>query len=248
MIRGTLRGEYRSGAGPAAVVSTGKLGIRWGGALVQVDAFVRLFRSVLVTACVVSLGAGAHVTGGGSLPHPALLAALTVLALVPVTLLAGRRLSLPVIGGVLAGGQFVLHSAFEMFSAGASCAPVSGSAWAHVHAGMDHAARLSSCLPAGSSPMIPHMLDAGASLGMVVAHVLATTATALLLARGEGAFWHVVAWLRPLAVLPTVVPVTGWPQAPGFEDDIWVPAAWRTVNADPQRGPPARLFIEAAPR
>jgi hypothetical protein len=220
----------------------------------RVDAAVRLFRSVLVTACVVSLAAGAHVAGGGVLPDLALVAALTVLTLVPVTLVSGRRLSLPVFGGVLAGGQLLLHGAFEMFSGSASCAPAIGSttgsaiASGHAGAGMNHAVNLSQCLPAGTGQMVPHMIDAGVTPGMVMTHLLATAVTALMLARGEDAFWQLLAWLRPLIRLPETTPVTGWPEVPGYQDNVPAPPAWRNLSADPQRGPPALRYLEAAPR
>jgi hypothetical protein len=203
----------------------------------------------------VSLAAGAHVAGGGVLPDLALVAALTVLTLVPVTLVAGRRLSLPVFGGVLAGGQLVLHGAFEMFSASGSCAPATGSAtgsamasdMGHSGAGMNHAVTLSQCLPAGSGQMLPHMIDAGVTPGMVMTHLLATVVTALMLAKGENAFWQLLAWLRPLTRLPETAPVTRWPEVPGYQDNVPAPPAWRNLSADPQRGPPALLCVEAAP-
>jgi hypothetical protein len=216
----------------------------------RVAAAVRLFRSLLVTACVVSLAAGAHVIGGGALPDPALVAVLAALSLIPVTLLAGRRLSAPVIGSVLAGGQLVLHGAFEMFSISMSCAPATGStmgsASAHAGAGMTHAANLPHCLPAGSGQILPHMIDAGVTPGMFAAHILATTATVILLVKGEVAFWQLLAWLRPLTRLPDAVPVLRWPEVPSYQDDVPAPLVWRNLSADPRRGPPTSRLVEAA--
>lgn len=222
-----------------------------GRARVHVNAVIRLFRSVLVTACVVSLAAGAHVAGGGVLPHFALVVALAALILIPVTLLAGRQLTLPVLNGVLAGGQLMMHTAFEMFSANTSCMPTADSATAaltaHSGMGVNHAMSLSACPPVGSGHLGLHLIDAGMTPGMIVTHVLATALTVLLLVRGESAFWRLLAWLRPLIGLPPLVPVVRWPEVPGYQSDMPVPLAWRNLSADPQRGPPAFRCVEAAP-
>lgn len=204
----------------------------------QVGPAARLFRSVLVSMCMMSLAAGAHVVGGGSLPPAILVVALAVFALVPVTLLAGRRLSLPVLTGLLFAGQILLHSAFEMFSNAASCLGGTGHG-----AGFNHASTTAHCVPEGSGQILPHMIDAGASPLMLAAHLGAAGVILWMLARGEDAFWALIAWLRPLVRLPQLIPVVQWPQVEPYREDIRVPPSRRNEPVDGWRGPPGAMVV-----
>ena len=201
----------------------------------QVTASVRLVRSVIVTSCMMSLALGAHVTGRGSLPAWPLLVGLALFALMPVAFLAGRRLSLPVLSGLLVGGQVLLHHAFEMLSGPASCAPQG------VHgAGADHAAAMMQCslVESTSGHLVPHLVDSGAAPVMVIGHLLAVVVMVWVLSRGENAFWSVLAWLRPLIGPPITAPVIGRPQLAEYAERPVAPPARRNVPRDVRRGPP----------
>lgn len=209
----------------------------------QVTASVRLIRSIIVTSCMMSLALGAHVTGEGSLPAWPLLAGLAVFALVPVAFLAGRRLSLPVLGGLLVGGQVLLHHAFEMLAGPASCAPQGTHG-----AGVDHAAFVTQCSPVGSASehLVPHLIDSGAAPVMVIGHLLAVVVMVWVLSRGEDTFWSLLAWLRPLIGLPVTVPVTGRPKLPEYAERPVAPPARRNLPADVRRGPPGLMLWKVA--
>lgn len=201
----------------------------------QATASARLVRSSIVTSCMMSLALGAHVTGGGSLPAWPLLVGLAMFALVPVAFLAGRRLSLAVLSGLLVGGQVLLHYAFEMLAGPAPCAPQGTHG-----AGVDHAAFVTQCSPGGpaSEHLVPHLVDSGAALVMVIGHLLAVVVMVWVLSRGEDAFWSLLAWLRPLIGLPVPVLVMGWPALPEYAERPVAPPARRNVPADVRRGPP----------
>ncbi|WP_181036522.1 hypothetical protein [Arthrobacter sp. B1805] len=201
----------------------------------QVTAAARLVRSIIVTSCMMSLALGAHLVGGSSLPPWPLLVGLTMFALMPIAFLAGRRLSLPVLSGLLVSGQVLLHHVFEMLSSPAACAPQG------VHgAGTDHAAVMMQCPPVGSTSehLVPHLVDSGAAPIMVIGHLLAVLVMVWILSRGENAFWSLLAWLRPLIGLPSPEPVTGRPQLPEYAERPITPPARRNVPADVRRGPP----------
>ena len=209
----------------------------------QVTASARLIRSVIVTSCMMSLALGAHVVGGSSLPVWPLLVGLALFSLVPVAFLAGRRLSLPVLSGLLLSAQLLLHHLFEMLSAPAVCAPQSTHG-----AGANHTAALMQCPPAGSAAdhLVPHLIDVGAAPVMVIGHLLAVVVMVWVLSRGEDAFWSLLAWLRPLVELPSPVSVPGHPQLPEYAALPLAPPARRNVPADARRGPPELLALKVA--
>ena len=216
-------------AGQERVMVTGKDGG------MQVTAPVRLIRSIIVTSCMMSLALGAHVMAGSSLPTWPLLVGLAMLALMPIAFLAGRRLSLPVLSGLLVGGQVLLHHIFEMLSSPAVCTPQG------MHgAGANHPAVGMQCAPIGSvsEHLVPHLVDSGAAPIMVIGHLLAVMVMVWILSRGEDAFWSLLAWLRPLIGLPSPIPVTGRLQLPEYAERTVAPPARRNVPADVRRGPP----------
>ncbi|WP_258804218.1 hypothetical protein [Pseudarthrobacter sp. NS4] len=152
-------------------------------------------RSLLVTGIAVFLASGAHVAGGGGTPPPTLLAALTALLLPPVVLLSRRQLSLPVLTSVLSTGQLLLHGAFSLFLPETACAAPGPAG--HIH----HTVAATTCAP-GATAGERLAEAAGHGWPMTVAHAVAVLFTALLLARGETALWHLLAWLRPLVRIP----------------------------------------------
>ncbi|EMY32229.1 hypothetical protein D477_021238 [Arthrobacter crystallopoietes BAB-32] len=188
---------------------------------------LRLLRAGSFAAAILCLSAAAHVAGGGTLPAPAVVIALGTLTLLPVMILAGRKLGAKTTAAVLGASQLLLHQAFTVLSTTALCTE----AGHHAYAGSGSL----ECLAATAHTAGEH------GAGMVAAHVLATVLTGLLLVRGEDALWALAAWLRPLTRLPAavVLPVRR-SQAPAA-----TPRELRTLcqlALEPLRGPPALSF------
>jgi len=139
---------------------------------------VRVLRVVTLGGASMLLAAGAHLAAGGRLPSPAILAVTTFLVgLTAVTLTARRcRFGLLAIG--LGAEQLILH---EVFSAASMT-------WqpAVVHAAGGHTA-------ATTGQLVVAHVPAGmvASPLMAASHLVATLATAWLLAHGEGWLWGI---------------------------------------------------------
>lgn len=188
-------------------------------------------RSFLVTGVAVFLAAGAHAAGGAGMPPATLLTALTVFLVPPVVLLARRRLSFPVLATVLSAGQLGLHGAFSLFPPEAVCAAQGPAGHAH------HAVAATACAP--GVPAGGGLAEAaGHGWLMTVAHLAAILLTALLLARGEKALWHLLAWLRPLVRIPA--PATLPAPAPPLlaSSDFHPPASSTYPGVHRLRGPP----------
>ena len=202
---------------------------------------LRLFRSLVFTGAIVGLAAGGHVIGGGTLPAPIITLALTALLMVPVTWLSKRELSFPVLLGLLGAGQMLLHEALSTLSVSAVCQASATGRGSH------HAATSSlHCLPASPAELSAHSGAGIDPLAMLAGHALAVLGTAWLLRQGEAALWQLLAWLRPLAVLPrpAVLPVSG-PRT-FAHDPILIPAPWRNLRRHSLRGPPAAALLRAA--
>jgi len=162
----------------------------------------RFPRAVAFTAAMFALATGAHLLAGGSLPGPAIFAGLVALVLAPVMILANIRITAPVMAGLLGAGELVLHEAFNALSVSSGVAPVAGG---HLHG--------TGPVPLSTvAPMPEHAAAPGAL--MLILHVAATLATALVLARGEAAVWSLAAWLRPLIRILTAVVIPDWPHLP----------------------------------
>lgn len=202
---------------------------------------LRLFRSLVFTGAIVGLAAGGHLLGGGTLPAPMITLALTALLLVPVTWLSKRELSFPALLGLLGVGQAVLHEALSTLSVSAVCqAPATGRGSHHAGTSSLH------CLPANPVELSAHTGTGIDPLAMLTGHALAVLATAWLLRRGEAALWQLLAWLRPLAVLPrpAVIPVAG-PRT-FAHDPVLIPAPRRNLRRHSLRGPPSASLLRTA--
>ncbi len=178
----------------------------------------RRLRAGAVAATVLGLAAGAHLSAGGELPGPFLLAALTLVLVAVCLLLAGRRFSWPVLTALLAGGQAGLHVVFDACAGPAATVAGTGHHQVLAFAG-------------GPVP------STGAGAGMTFAHVAATALALGALLHGEALLWSVWAWLRPVVRLPVrpVRTVAPRPVVPASE-----PARPRSVVARRvrRRGPP----------
>jgi len=197
------------------------------------DGVLRVARTVAVTAVVVGLAVAAHVAGGGRPPRGLALAGLAAAVAYVCAWAARRRLSLPILAGLLAAGQWALHHAFDLLDA--TCAP----ATAPVHAG--HAVAAGSCEPAVTAAgLLAGSHSAAPSWAMLAAHVAATAVSALVLASGERALWALCGLLAallpalPRAAAPVAVPVRRAP------DVAAAPRPRRAVllRTSPRRGPP----------
>jgi hypothetical protein len=208
---------------------------------------LRLFRAALVTSLAFSLAVAGHVLGGGQLPDIATLAGCAAVLLAPAAWLARRQLSFATLFGVLGAGQLMLHTAFTALSPGVSCLPqlplaqlphfqlpLAGSLAHGGHAGLSCSAAMEN-MPMGPS---------GDSPAMLAGHVLATLATAWLLRSGEAALWQLLAWLRPLVLLPRPAGFTPATHRPGAWPTVFVAAHRRNLRHDTLRGPP----LTALPR
>jgi hypothetical protein len=190
----------------------------------------RLLRAAAVSATVLCLAAAAHVAGGGTMPAAGVVLGLSVLTLLPVTLLAGSKLGPATMAAILAASQLALHQAFTALSTTAVCTE----AGHHAYAG------------AGSLECVATAASHGASqhgAAMIGAHVLAAALTGLLLVRGEEAIWALAAWLRPLAKLPAAVVLLVRPrQALPSPGTLLLPRSLCQLRLEPLRGPPAFSF------
>lgn len=175
-------------------------------------------RAGAVTATVLGLAAGAHLSAGGDLPGPFLLAAVALVLGAVSLLLAGRRYSWPVLAALLGGGQVALHSVFD------ACA---GPAATVVGTGHHQTLAFS------GAPVV----SADPGTAMTLAHVAATALALGALLHGESLLWSVWAWLRPVVrlLVRSVRTVAPRPSAPAAE-----PARPRSVVARRvrRRGPP----------
>lgn len=189
-------------------------------------ALFRLSRAAVVSGATVFLAAGAHAMAGGSLPDPLIVAGLLAIAALPAVWLCGRKVSPAAMIAVLGAGQLVLHEAFGVLSQSSATAPALAPTAGHVHV---------------LGPIAGHAVGAAGhseGAGMLLAHALATLATALLLARGEAALWALGDWLRPLVrvlALPAIVPA---PTAPAFTEET-LPGSQSVWRLPALRGPPA---------
>lgn len=193
-------------------------------------------RTVLISAVIFSLAAGAHVIGGGVLPQWPILVALAALTVVPVAAVSYRPMSFRVLLGLLGGGQVFLHSAFAVLPGKGSCDPAITAGHSHpVESFAMHCASVPAAEPAGLS--LP-LVQAGFFSPMMMAHVVAVIVTASVIARGDLALGHLKAWTRaqlphPVPTMPSAVrPLRAIPRAP------LITHAWWNASPHSRRGPP----------
>lgn len=189
----------------------------------------RLPRAAAVAVTALILAAAAHVMAGGELPALPVMTALTAVVALSAVMLAGRKMTAPVLAGYLGASQTGLHLAFSALSGAGT--PMPGMAGHHPGA-------QAGTVGAGV-PVAHDHLSADASLGMLGMHLAAVLLTALVMARGEAALWALAAWLRPLVDPPE-------PGAIRVCRYLAVTAAvtlhlrGRVTGRPPARGPPLR--------
>jgi len=192
-------------------------------------------RSGAIALVIVVLAAGAHVIGGGSLPMAPVLLALVALTALATTLATRFKLNAVTMAALLGSGQLALHEAFTALG------PVAAGTQGTAH-------------HLGSEPLNPalntvseHTHQLGTTFGalMLIAHVVATLGSALVLAKGEDALWQLAAWLRPLVSLPTLLfrPDAGASPVAVGAPEVFIPRPWRNLRQDSRRGPPAVVVL-----
>jgi hypothetical protein len=198
------------------------------------QAPLTLPRALTVTGLILGLAAAAHTAGGGHLPPAPVLCLLAAVVLLPVTMLARRRLSLASITGALGAGQLALHAAFTSLPGPVEhCTTPAGIA-AHGH---HQAQTVTDCTAAGTGIPALHIAALPGPL-MVTAHILAAATTALLLAHGETMLWRMLAWLAPPATELRPGPLPQW-TAPAPLQSSCVPPLHPGLRTRLLRGPPA---------
>lgn len=200
---------------------------------VSAQAPLALPRAFTISGLIIGLAAAAHTAGGGHLPPAPVLGLLAALVLLPVTVLARRRLSLASIAGALGAGQLALHTAFTALPGPVDhCSPAEVAAHGH-----HQTPSIPDCAAAGTGILA---LNVPALPGpvMVAAHILAVAATALLLAHGETVLWRMLAWLAPRAIKLRPSPLPQW-TAPAPLSTSRVPPLHPCLRTRLLRGPPA---------
>jgi hypothetical protein len=196
-------------------------------------ALFRLSRAAAVAGATVLLAAAAHVAGGGSLPDPLIFSAATALTFLPASWMCGKRLPPTAVLGLLGTGQLVLHSVFAALPESSATVPQFSPTAGHVH------------ILGASTSLGPAAAGAhahGDSPAMVIAHVLATLAVGLVLAKGEDALWALLAWLRPLVRLLLLPALHPFPTVAAYAPRV-LTRLWRSLRLPSLRGPPVLAAV-----
>ncbi|SEJ64662.1 hypothetical protein SAMN04487917_108196 [Arthrobacter sp. yr096] len=201
----------------------------------QIRAPFHALRSSAIALVIVLLAAGAHVVGGGALPTTPVMLALVALTALATTLATRFKLNVVTMTMLLGAGQLALHEAFTALSPITAIGP-----------GGNHHLGGESLNP-GMDIAATHTHELGTAFGalMLLSHILATLASAVVLAKGEDALWQLAAWLRPLLSLPTLVfrPDAGASPLAAGAPDVFIPRPWRNLRQDSRRGPPAVVVL-----
>lgn len=171
---------------------------------------LRVLRALVLLATVTGLVVAGHVVGGGAVDLPATLW-LAALAWPAALFLSRRRVTVPVLALGLAGGQAIGHLLLSLLSGGGH-GSLAANCLAHVgHLG--HGLGATGCATdpalAAASNMsgMSGVLGLLPSGGMLLAHVVATALTTVLLARGEAMLWRAVDRIAP--PVPQLAPLRG---------------------------------------
>jgi hypothetical protein len=163
----------------AEPVEVGALRQAQGTSIAALRPHWRAVRVAVLGATSLLLATSAHTLGGGDLPAPGVLAVTAIVLGLLAVPLTGRRCRTGLLLAVLGVQQTLLHLVFSSAAAHPACEPSGWAAAAHELG--------SACGMHGAMPMT----DAGTtSWSMIIAHALATAATAWLLGRGEAWLWR----------------------------------------------------------
>lgn len=202
----------------------------------SVTPYWQFSRAAAVTALVTGIPAAAHVAAGGQLPTTGLMVLLAALIMAPVTALSRRRLSLPMLSGILGAGQVFLHAAFNALAQPETrCAPAEATGHSH---------RQGLAVPDCMTAIPPALTETTASghWAMSAAHLVATALTVLILARAEAALWQLRDWLRPL-IQPPHPPRLPHAMTVIVPEPASRPRRMPCVRVTAPRGPPSPTLI-----
>lgn len=209
-----------------------------------VSAPFRWLRSGTMAVTILALASGAHTLAGGVLPAPILMLALTALTAVVSVAVTSIRVPLALMLALLAASQLLLHNAFDVLAnpAAPSTALVDPAMADHLMG--VHTALAPQAITTAHMSMQPGYPSA--ALAMTLAHVGATLATAVVLAKGEEALWLLADLLRPLVRLPAPasVAVAPFPALTAANSPLR-PQPRRNLRAHSRRGPPAVAYTFA---
>lgn len=187
---------------------------------------LRLLRGASASTVATMIAALSHTFGGGSLPHPLLMLAVSVLLTPLAALLVGARVRLPGLAAAVTATQVVFHGVFELVG---GITPSGLALGGHHHGTV--------VIDAAPGVADPSLLNS--SPGMLAAHAAAAVLTALLLWRGELLVRTIARWVRALLRRPQPVPSLGGStrvpvsrMVPRAATRLLDGCAWR-------RGPPA---------
>lgn len=171
---------------------------------------LRWLRAAVVAVVATSLGVAAHVVAGGLLPSWAalvvILAGLTVVSAAAL----GRPASYPLIAGLVAGGQTVVHLLLTATSGHSSphtpassspmspLSPVTTADTTGAYARMMRQVPSGVDVGGGGTPhWVQHLLDdmTGTNALMAMAHLVAAALVSAWLWKGEQAVWGLIALL-----------------------------------------------------
>lgn len=188
----------------------------------------------MISTVIVLLAASAHVAGGGDLPGLPVLLALVAMTMLATTLATRFKVNLMAMSALLGASQLILHEAFTVLAPVGAAGP-SG----HHHPGTEL------LTPVLDPATHLHEPGTGAGTLMLLAHALATIASAVALAKGEDALWQLAAWLRPLVALPALLfrPDAGATPLVVGAPVVFIPRPWRNLRQDSRRGPPAAVVL-----
>lgn len=226
----------------------------------------RQVRAAVLSAVVVVVSLLAHLSGGGDRPPVTVLVAVWALLAVLLSRLTQRELGLPLVLGLLTGGQLLVHLAWGV--ATAATTPTVTTAAHHMAAsgGSHHHPPDGIELPTaaavvGAGNPTPPMDDSG-GWAMLAAHLLAAVAVGVWLVAGERAAWQLmqvvaVVIMRSVKDLATLLggrlgwlcPTIAGPPVPGRH--VWLVAAevkQPTLGSSScRRGPPASGLLAPTP-
>jgi hypothetical protein len=154
-------------------------------------------RALVFGAASVLLAVSAHVIAGGQSPSALTLGLIVVPVAWVAAVLTRRKRGALAIAATLGATQLVLHEALMVLADGGQCSAAAG-AGAAGHLGMAGHHMVVACSPAAMA----HLMQ-GSSPSMLLAHVVATVATAWVLYRGERTAWALFALLCRLVPVPT---------------------------------------------
>jgi hypothetical protein len=151
------------------------------------DAVLRRVRVLTLPSVLFASGLAGHDAAHGGIPTPSVLAPLFVLTMAVVAPFAGARTSPARAVALLAGGQALLHAAFQLLGGSAGTATTAPCGATNGMAAMPTSSHHAMHHCAAASPSSTGMSDG--HLLMLLTHLAAAVVVGAWLVAGERAFW-----------------------------------------------------------